>query len=151
MVLAVLLRLLVVLDFFANETWYVLLKAPSSNWRLRLFTKIPRFIGTLDIAYEHFVFYYIYGYSAIMPVIYILQAEYLYCYLKSFSTQGVVFIVLVWTIGWILTLWANYHKDIARESQGQCTIWGSKAKYIECSYTLACGKVQNSKLLYSGK
>ncbi|KAJ5471465.1 hypothetical protein N7530_008822 [Penicillium desertorum] len=129
MVLAVLLRLLVVLDFFANERW---------------------FIGTLDIAYEHFGFYYIYGYSAFMPVIYTLQAQYLYRHPKSCSTQGVVFIVLVWTIGWILTLWANYHKDIARESQGQCTIWGSKAKYIECSYTLACGKVQSSKILYSG-
>ena len=151
MVLAVLLRLLVVLDFFANENWYVFLKAPSSNWRLRIFTKIPRFIGTLDITYEHFGFYYIYGYSAFMPVIYTLQAQYLYRHPKSLSTQGVVFIMLVWTIGWVLTLWANYHKDIARESQGQCKIWGSKAKYIECSYTLACGKVQRLKLLYSGK
>jgi 7-dehydrocholesterol reductase len=71
-VLAVLLRLLVVLDFFANKKWYVFLKLPSLNWRLRIFTKIPRFIGILDIAYKHFGFYYIYGYSAFIPMIYTL-------------------------------------------------------------------------------
>ncbi|KAJ6048758.1 uncharacterized protein N7446_011441 [Penicillium canescens] len=129
MILAVILRLLVVLDFFANEKW---------------------FIGTLDIAYEHFGFYYIYGYSVFMPMIYTLQAQYLYRHPKSLSIQSVIFIALVWTIGWFLSLWANYHKDLARESQGQCTIWGAKANYIECSYTLACGKVQSSKLLCSG-
>ncbi|KAJ6012618.1 hypothetical protein N7522_002973 [Penicillium canescens] len=129
MVLAVLLRLLVVLDFFANEKW---------------------FIGTLDIAYEHFGFYYIYGYSVFMPMIYTLQAQYLYRHPKSLSTQSVISIAFVWTIGWLLSLWANYHKDLARESQGQCTIWGAKAKYVECSYKLACGKVQSSKLLCSG-
>ena len=53
---------------FANEKWYVSLKAPSSNLRLRVITKIPRFIGTWDIAYEHFGFYYICGYSAFIPV-----------------------------------------------------------------------------------
>ncbi|KAI9927473.1 hypothetical protein MW887_003087 [Aspergillus wentii] len=129
MVLAVVLRLLVVLDFFANEKW---------------------FIGTLDIAYEHFGFYYIYGYSAFMPVLYTLQAQYLYRHPESLSTLSIVLITVAWVAGWALTLWANYHKDITRESQGECTIWGEKAKTITCSYQTAGGKTHKSQILYSG-
>ena len=151
MVLAVLLRLLVVLDFFANEKWYVFFwRHRPQIWGLRIITKLARFIGTLDIAYEHFDLLHlwilgIYACDIHPPSTIPLSPS------QALSTQGVVFIVLVWTIGWVLTLSADLHKDITRESQGQCMIWGSKAKYIECSYTLACGKVQSSKLLYSGK
>ncbi|KAB8277490.1 ergosterol biosynthesis ERG4/ERG24 family-domain-containing protein, partial [Aspergillus minisclerotigenes] len=129
MVAVVILRVFVVVDFFINELW---------------------FFHTLDGMYESFGFYNIYGFSAMMPVLWSLQTQYLAKRPDELSTIALMSVILLFLAGWLIRFSADYQKVKFRQTGGECRIWGNKANKIRASYQTADGKLCHSLLLCSG-
>ncbi|RAQ58321.1 hypothetical protein AFCA_012655 [Aspergillus flavus] len=129
MVAVVTLRVFVVVDFFINELW---------------------FFHTLDGMYESFGFYNIYGFSAMMPVLWSLQTQYLAKRPEELSTIALTSVILLFLAGWLIRFSADYQKMKFRQTGGECRIWGNKANKIRASYQTADGKLCHSLLLCSG-
>jgi 7-dehydrocholesterol reductase len=57
-------------------------------------------------------------------------------------------------LGGFISIWINYDADrqraLARATDGQCTIWGEKAKVLRVKYVTENGDVKHSLLLASG-
>ncbi|QKF94717.1 ergosterol biosynthesis ERG4/ERG24 [Fadolivirus algeromassiliense] len=129
MIIVNLLQALYVVDFFWNENWY---------------------LKTIDIAHDHFGWYFAWGDSVWLPFCYTLQSVYLASNPTQISTIRSNLILLMGIIGYVIFRMTNYQKDFFRRNNGNCRIWGEKAKYLECEYTTTTGKVYKSKLLLSG-
>jgi 7-dehydrocholesterol reductase len=123
------LQTLYVLDFFVNESWY---------------------LGTIDIAHDHYGFYLAWGCLCFLPTMYTIQAQYLGLHP---TTPPNVFLALVFVLGlagYVMFRSVNNQRHQARLLGRQCRIWGKPAEFITASYTTADGKQRESLLLCSG-
>lgn len=102
------------------------------------------------MSHDHYGFYLGWGSVVLLPTIYTLQVQYLARYPVSVSLFGVVGALSLGLGGYALFRSANHQKDIVRSTNGQCTIWGSQANYIRCSYKTEDGRTHESLLLCSG-
>ncbi|KAL3254415.1 hypothetical protein ABHI18_008949 [Aspergillus niger] len=99
MVTVVLLRAVVVVDFFVNE---------------------EVFFHTLDGKYESFGFYNIYGFSAMMPVCWTLQTQYLARHPTEVSFPAWIASTVAFAAGWSLRFFADRQKMRFTRMQGSC-------------------------------
>lgn len=129
MIIVNLLQGLYVLDFFWNENWY---------------------LKTIDIAHDHFGWYFAWGDTVWLPFCYTLQSVYLASNPINLSNTNAFLILAMGIVGYVIFRMTNFQKDYFRRHQGNCKIWGQKAKYLECEYTTTSGEVHKSKLLLSG-
>ncbi|KAE8418562.1 ergosterol biosynthesis ERG4/ERG24 family-domain-containing protein [Aspergillus pseudocaelatus] len=129
MAAVVIMRAFVVVDFFVNELW---------------------FFHTLDGMYESFGFYNIYGFSAMMPVLWSLQTQYLVKHPEELSNIALIGVILLFTVGWLIRFSVDYQKVKFRQTGGECQIWGKPAERIRASHQTADGKTRHSLLLCSG-
>ncbi|KAG5270752.1 hypothetical protein AALO_G00196250 [Alosa alosa] len=53
-------------------------------------------------------------------------------------------------VGYYIFRSTNHQKDLFRQSEGNCIIWGEKPTFIECKYHSSDGNTHKSKLLTSG-
>lgn len=109
-----------------------------------------RFFDTLDGAHERFSFYSIYGFAAMMPHLWTLQTQYLAVYPVHLSNSNFIAITVMFMAGAILNHVANRQKSKSRQTAGNLTIWGQKAKYLEATFQTADGKTHRTILLCSG-
>ncbi len=123
------LHAMYVVDFFWNEDWY---------------------LRTIDIAHDHMGFYLAWGDILWLPLMYTLQAQYLYYNPVELSTPYATFIMLLGLVGYYIFRATNYQKDIVRSSDGNCMIWGKKAEVIRTVYKTSDGIEHKSLLLCSG-
>lgn len=129
MLIVMLLHFIYVVDFFANEDWY---------------------LRTIDICHDHFGFYLGYGCMAVLPNIYTIQCQYLARYPVDLSNCQATAILTLGLGGYAIFRSANHQKDIIRSSNGRCSIWGRQPEYMRCSYTTEDGRKHESILLCSG-
>ncbi|KAK2477125.1 hypothetical protein H9L39_12349 [Fusarium oxysporum f. sp. albedinis] len=129
MVLINLFQAVYVVDFFVNESWY---------------------LRTIDICHDHFGFYLAWGSATWLPTMYTLQAQYLSRHPVHLSPLAVASLVAVDLGGYIIFRSANAQKDSSRLSNGNCNIWGRKAKVMRCTFRTADGKEHTTLLLLSG-
>ncbi|CCJ29234.1 unnamed protein product [Pneumocystis jirovecii] len=113
MYLIIFLHGLYVLDFFYHEDWY---------------------LRTIDICHDRFGFYLAWGDTVWLPMMYTLQAQYLYRNPVDLHPYYAVIIL----------------KDHVRLTDGNCKIWGKSPKLIRTTYTTLDGKIHKSILLCSG-
>lgn len=118
-----------VVDFFINESWY---------------------LRTIDICHDHFGFYLAWGSAVWLPTMYTLQSQYLARYPVQLSTPVAALIFTIGVSGYALFRSVNFQKDIVRRTNGECTIWGKKAKVMRCNFKTADGKDHQTLLLLSG-
>ncbi|KAM5363359.1 hypothetical protein ACJA88_013554 [Fusarium oxysporum] len=130
MVLINLFQAVYVVDFFVNESWY---------------------LRTIDICHDHFGFYLAWGSATWLPTMYTLQAQYLSRHPVHLSPLAVASLVAVDLGGYIIFRSANAQKDSSRLSNGNCNIWGRKAKVMRCTFRTADGKEHTTLLLLSGE
>ena len=116
-------------DFFLNEEWY---------------------IRTLDIILDRWGWYFGFGDMVYLPIMYLLQTQYLLAHPVDLSYPMVAFVILLQAAGYGIFRMANHQKDQARLTQGKLTIWGKKATVIPVKYQVYGGKERNSLLLCSG-
>ncbi|KAK3369770.1 ergosterol biosynthesis ERG4/ERG24 family-domain-containing protein [Lasiosphaeria ovina] len=129
--LVTVLQVMYVVDFFVNESWY---------------------LGTIDIAHDHYGFYLGWGCFCFLPIMYTVQAQYLgmhppaapasYTYLAVVFAAGLV--------GYAMFRSVNDQKSKARLLGHGCCIWGKPAQYIVAPYRTTDGRAHKSLLLCSG-
>lgn len=129
MVLLNILHALYVLDFFYNEDWY---------------------LRTIDIAHDHFGFYLAWGDSVWLPWMYTLQAHYLLRNPVDLSIEFFLFVAGMGALGYWIFRGANHQKDLVRNTDANCKIWGKKPTVVRTTYKTSDGKTHHSLLLASG-
>ncbi|KAG5290875.1 7-dehydrosterol-delta 7-reductase [Histoplasma capsulatum G186AR] len=128
-IIADILHLVYIIDFFFNEHWY---------------------LKTLDMAHDHVGFYLAWGSAAWLPTIYTLQPQFLAIHPVSLSPIAAATILTTGLGGYALFRSANDQKYLVRETQGKCLIWGRAPKYIQCKYKTTDGSTHKSIILCSG-
>ena len=101
--------------------------------------------------YESFGFYNIYGFSAMMPVLWSLQTQYLAKHPTELSHLHLLGIIVLYVVGWYIRFSADYQKVQFRQTRGEYPIWGKRGKGIKVSYQTSDGKAHQTLLLCSGK
>jgi len=122
------LQLLYVQDFFANEKWY---------------------LKTIDMAHDHFGFYFCWGDLVWLPFMYTLQAQYLN-FTGAYCDLCASIALLFGCFAYCLFRLVNDEKQNFRDADGECLIWGQRPKYINVKYKTLDGCEHKSKLLASG-
>ena len=130
LILVDLFHLMYVVDFFINEDWY---------------------LRTIDMAHDHFGYMLGFGSVAIVPGLYTIQAQYLAKYPVDLSTLHAFAVLVIGLGGYAIFRAANHQKDVVRQTNGQCDIWGKKAEVIIAPYKTADGQSHESLLLCSGR
>ncbi|KAH9208748.1 ergosterol biosynthesis ERG4/ERG24 [Leptodontidium sp. 2 PMI_412] len=120
---------LYVIDFFINEDWYV---------------------RTIDIAHDHFGFYLAWGSTVWLPAMYTLQTQYLARCPVTLSMPAMISLTIGGTGGYALFRSVNNQKHLTRRTQGDCLIWGTKAKILKMEYKTGDGLTHQSVMLISG-
>lgn len=110
-----------------------------------------RYVRTVDICHDHFGFYLAWGSAAWLPTMYTLQAQYLARYPVHLSPTTAALILAVGLSGYVLFRLVNEQKDRVRKSDGNCNIWGAKAKIMRCRFKTSSGQEHQTVLLISGK
>lgn len=118
-----------VLDFFYHEDWY---------------------LRTIDIAHDHFGFYLAWGDTVWLPYMYTLQSHFLLRNRVDLSTPYFAFVFTLSMVGYYIFRNVNNQKDLARNTDGKCIIWGEPAKVIRTEFTTTNGEIHRSLLLTSG-
>ena len=131
MILVNVLQIIYIVDFFWHEAWY---------------------LKTIDIAHDHFGWYFAWGSSVWLPFMYTLQAQYIAYYPYDL---GLLFfpILFMGLTGYAIFRRTNNQKDSFRAiiSRGeQPIIWKKPAKYLKCYYKTSDGVLHQSYLLTSG-
>ena len=102
------------------------------------------------MSHDHFGFYLGWGSVALLPTLYTIQVQYLARFPVDLTLPQVVAILSLGLGGYALFRSANHQKDVVRSTNGQCNIWGNRARYIRCSYKTEDGRTHESLLLTSG-
>jgi 7-dehydrocholesterol reductase len=129
MVLVNLFHFMYVVDFFWHEDWY---------------------LRTIDMAHDHFGFYFAWGDTVWLPWMYTLQSHYLVRNPVVLSPVYTAFVLFVGFSGYYIFRAVNNQKDIVRSTDGKCKIWGKAAQVIRTVYQTSDGKTHKSLLLCSG-
>ena len=125
-------------------------QTPLSMALLR-YTDDCRYLRTIDVSHDHFGFYLGWGSVALLPTLYTIQVQYLARFPVDLSLPQAVAILSLGLGGYALFRSANHQKDVVRSTNGQCNIWGDRARYIRCSYKTEDGRTHETLLLTSGK
>jgi len=117
---------------------------------LKFFYWETGYFNTLDITLDRAGYYLCWGCLVWVQVFYTFSAYFLVAHPTKVSNVGAVFILLFGLLSLILNYMADYQKEKFKSSDGECSIWGSKAKFLSVEYKTHEGKTKNSKLLISG-
>jgi 7-dehydrocholesterol reductase len=127
----VFLQLMYCIDFFYAEEWY---------------------LKTIDVALDHFGWYLCWGITVWLPFTYTLQARYLLANpaLESQSWTYALVCLAIGMVGFSAFRLVNTQRNEFRKLDGQCTIYGRVAEYLEAPYVTGDGVRRVSKLLLTG-
>lgn len=128
-ILVNLFQLIYILDFYWYESWY---------------------LKTIDINLEHFGWYLAWGDLVWLPFMYTIQIPMLLNQNEPISNFRVFLCLLFFIIGYYIFRTANSQKDLFKNKNGSCQIWGYPVNYISVKYKTIDGHTHDSKLLISG-
>lgn len=108
-----------------------------------------RLFHTLDGKYESFGFYNIYGFSAMMPVFWTLQTQYLAKHPTEISLPAWIANIVIFVEIWSWRFFADRQKMRLSNTQEKCLFWGRQTQEILVSCQKRDGKPHRSLLLCS--
>jgi 7-dehydrocholesterol reductase len=129
MILVNIFQFVYVADFFYHENWY---------------------LRTIDIAHDHFGFYFAWGDTVWLPMMYTIQAQFLVQCPDTLTNIEASLVFALFSLGYWIFRTANNQKDYFRSKKGDCKIWGSQAQYISAPYHASDGSKHEGLLLCSG-
>jgi len=109
------------------------------------------YFATIDIIHVPFGYYICWGVTSWIPTVYCLQWTVLARHVEI--ELSLLFAIALFVVGsWAIysTLDVDLNRQIFRETQGQCLIWGKSPRYMEAYYLTEDGKQHKSLLLLSG-
>merc|ERR1712088_610100 len=117
---------------------------------LKFFYWETGYFNTLDITLDRAGYYLCWGCLTWVQVFYTFSAYFLVAHPTQVSNPGAFAILIFGLLSVILNYMADYQKEKFKASNGECTIWGRKARFIQVEYKTHEGKKKKSKLLLSG-
>jgi len=100
--------------------------------------------------HDHFGFYIYWGITSWLPIVYPMIT----LYLVTHRVEWPLWYSILLIIGGVYSVYVNYDADrqrqIVRETNGECKIWGRKPKTILAKYTTGDGKTRTNLLLVDG-
>lgn len=108
------------------------------------------YLKTMDITFDRAGFYQCWGNIGFLTPVHALTSFYMVKNSPDTSLFSGVFIIVLGVTMILLTYCSDYQKQILRETEGDCIIWGSAPKAIKATYRDASGKERTSLLLASG-
>lgn len=104
----------------------------------------------VDAARVFLGYYLCWGCLCVLSLLFPITSLYMVKHSPDWSATSAAVAVAVGVIMISLTYWVDYQKQVARATNGKCTIWGSPARVVRATYIDAQGKQRNSVLLASG-
>jgi len=108
------------------------------------------YFNTIDITLDRAGYYICWGCLTWVQVFYTFSSYFLVAHPTQIS-DGASFGILIFGM---LSISLNYmtdrQKEKFKETGGECSIWGRKAKFVQVEYKTSDGKKKKSKLLISG-
>ena len=110
------------------------------------------FLQTIDTSVDRFGYYIAWGCIAFVPGFYTLASIYFVKNCPRTSYDGLIgcTILLLGLGSVVLNYWIDFQRQLVRETDGNCTIWGDKPVLIRAKYRDDKGHERNSILLASG-
>lgn len=117
---------------------------------LKFFYWETGYFNTLDITLDRAGYYLCWGCLCWVQVFYTFSAYFLVTHPSKSSNSEAVVILMFGLASIILNYISDRQKEVFRQTDGKCLIWGRPAKFLEVQYKDHQGKVKKSKLLISG-
>ncbi|XP_046455407.1 7-dehydrocholesterol reductase-like isoform X1 [Daphnia pulex] len=106
------------------------------------------YFNTLDITLDRAGYYICWGCLVWVPAFYTYSSYYLVANRSHFSAQGAFVIGLLGLLGVVVNYWVDYEKQLFRETDGKCRLWGKPAKFLPTVDKKT--KKPSTKLMLSG-
>lgn len=109
---------------------YISVNEPIDEIKLMIINYI---FQTIDTSVDRFGYYVGWGCWAFVPAFFSLQSLYMVKHspINQFKLASFIFIMILGVIVISLNYWTDRQKQIARATNGKCTIWGKPAKVIK--------------------
>ena len=111
------------------------------------------YMRSIDIIVDRAGFYETWGCLVWVPSVYTFHTRLLVTSTSGLSWPAALLIFGVGLAGVGLNFWADNQRQVFREMDGKCTIWGAKPVFIKASYTMVdakTGKVRSFARLAVG-
>eukprot|EP00834_Sanchytrium_tribonematis_P003562 NODE_141_length_15967_cov_0.946118.p4 type:complete len:415 gc:universal NODE_141_length_15967_cov_0.946118:14375-13131(-) len=108
------------------------------------------YMKSIDIIVDHAGFMICYGCVCLIPTFYTLSSYYWMHQSKVDSGFSISFVFGIFGLLMIgLNYWVDYQRQLARQTDGNCFLFGKQARILTVEYETDQG-LQESKLLYTG-
>ena len=115
---------------------------------LKFFYWETGYFNTLDITLDRAGYYLCWGCLVWVQIFYTYSGYFLVDNPATLSHSANLIILFLGLLSLLLNYTADYQKEKFKLSNGECYIWGRKAKYIPVEYTASDGKTKKkSKLM----
>lgn len=108
------------------------------------------YFNTLDITLDRAGYYLCWGCLTWVQVFYTFSSYWLVSHPSLVTKSGALGIFFLGLLALALNYATDQQKELFKLSDGECTIWGKKAKFLPVEYTDKDGKKRKSRLLLSG-
>lgn len=110
----------------------------------------PGYLKSLDIMHDRAGFYICWGCLLWVPGIYTSSTLYLVNHPNHLGILLHTAIALVGTGCILVNYWADKQRQLVRETNGQCIVWGKKPELTMAKYATHDGQIKTNVLLSSG-
>jgi len=117
---------------------------------LKFFYWETGYFNTLDITLDRAGYYLCWGCLTWVQIFYTFSAYFLVSQPSLVSNAGNALVLMLGLLSLSLNYWADYQKEKFKMTDGNCYIWGKKAKFVPVEYRTSEGKKKKSRLLVSG-
>ncbi|XP_075550678.1 uncharacterized protein LOC142584415 [Dermacentor variabilis] len=108
------------------------------------------YMQTMDITVDRGGFYMCWSHIAFVPSMYSLASVYMVENPSDMSPVAAALILVTGIVMILSTCWCQRQKQLVKEKEGDCNIWGSPAKVIKAAYKDASGNDDTKYLVASG-
>ena len=108
------------------------------------------YMRTIDIMVDRAGFYICWGCLVYVPGLYASVSLYLVNHPVHLGPVLSAVLLVSGLLAIAINYWADHQKQVVRNTNGQCTIWGKAPEMIRAKYHLESGEARESLLLVSG-
>jgi len=108
------------------------------------------YFNTLDITLDRAGYYLCWGCLCWVQIFYTFASLFMVGHPSKTNNFGAFAILVYGLVSIMLNYAVDRQKEIFRENNGKCHIWGRPAKYLDVEYLSPDGKTKKSKLMLSG-
>jgi 7-dehydrocholesterol reductase len=110
----------------------------------------PGYFASIDIIHDRCGYYIVWGVLCWVPSVYCAPGFALVEHPTAWSDEFAAAVFAVGLTALAVNYAADYQRQLTRQTNGECLIWGRKPDVIRAAYVTGCGTKRTSVLLCSG-